>query len=239
MTNPEELLRDIRIASPCSASWNDMKGDDTVRHCGACQLNVYNISNMSAAKAAELVGAAEGRLCVRLYRRKDGTVLTSNCPVGFKAAVGRATKAAGAALALLVGFFSTGATGAARGGAQSDGGGHPVMGKIAAHPRQGQDVAVAVTDGHGNAIADATVTLTNRVTGAEFTADSEDELYRVAGVAPGVYSLTVAREGYESSTKLIRVRAKQTVRVAVALDEAPVMIMGGIRPAPQPTESEE
>lgn len=31
----------LKVASPCSADWNSMKGDDAVRHCGSCKKSVY------------------------------------------------------------------------------------------------------------------------------------------------------------------------------------------------------
>src|SRR5438552_13514704 len=80
------LLEQLRIASPCSASWEQMRGDDRVRFCEQCRLNVYNLSAMSAAEAAALVREKEGRLCTRYYARADGTMLADNCPIGFRAA---------------------------------------------------------------------------------------------------------------------------------------------------------
>jgi hypothetical protein len=80
-----DLLDRLRIASPCDASWDEMEGDDLVRFCRHCQLNVYNLSGMSRREAAAFVREAEGRLCVRFYRRADGTLLTDNCPVGWRA----------------------------------------------------------------------------------------------------------------------------------------------------------
>jgi hypothetical protein len=82
MTEEIPLLDNIRVASPCSASWEAMRGDERVRFCGACQKSVYNLSGMTRAEAERLVRETEGRLCVRFYRRRDGTVLTSDCPVG-------------------------------------------------------------------------------------------------------------------------------------------------------------
>ncbi|MDX2227188.1 MAG: hypothetical protein SFY92_08895 [Verrucomicrobiae bacterium] len=76
-------LDDIRIASPCGKDWEAMTGDDRVRHCEACTKNVYNLSAMSRADAEELIRRREGNLCVRLYRRADGRVLTADCPVGL------------------------------------------------------------------------------------------------------------------------------------------------------------
>ena len=81
-----ELLKNVRVAAPCSESWNDMPGSDSVRSCERCQHKVYNLSEMTAPEAADLLRRAEGRLCVRFYRRADGTVMTKDCPVGAQAA---------------------------------------------------------------------------------------------------------------------------------------------------------
>ncbi|MDX2107962.1 MAG: SAF domain-containing protein [Candidatus Melainabacteria bacterium] len=74
-------LDDIRIASPCKVPWESMKGTDTKRYCSQCQLNVYNISEMTTAEAVKLVGSDTG-FCFSLYRRPDGTVITRDCPIG-------------------------------------------------------------------------------------------------------------------------------------------------------------
>jgi hypothetical protein len=86
MPADHDLLQQLRIASPCSAAWEEMQGDDRVRFCEQCRLNVYNLSAMSSQEAAALVREKEGRLCARFYARKDGTMLVHNCPVGFRAA---------------------------------------------------------------------------------------------------------------------------------------------------------
>lgn len=103
------LLENIRIAAPCSADWDDMAGDERVRFCGKCEKNVYNISEMTRAEAEALVTAKEGRLCVRLYQRQDGTVLTTDCPVGvrrqrLRARVWAAVSGAAASAALVLGL---------------------------------------------------------------------------------------------------------------------------------------
>lgn len=81
MTTTVPLER-INVASPCSASWDEMKGDERARFCRQCQLHVYNLSGMTRSEAERLIEQREGRLCVRLYRRPDGTVITRDCPVG-------------------------------------------------------------------------------------------------------------------------------------------------------------
>jgi len=78
-------LDHVRVASPCSADWDQMIGSDRARFCGQCNLNVYNLSSMTKKEAELLIGRTEGRLCVRYFRRRDGSVLTKDCPVGLRA----------------------------------------------------------------------------------------------------------------------------------------------------------
>src|SRR5262245_2331435 len=84
LTSP---LDHIKIAAPCSADWDQMFSfeDKRVRFCSQCNLNVYNLSDMSRQDAEALINKTEGRLCVRFYRRADGSILTQNCPIGLKA----------------------------------------------------------------------------------------------------------------------------------------------------------
>lgn len=80
-----EIVNDIQIATPCTADWHAMAGDDRARHCGQCDKKVFNIENLTAQATADLILEHEGHLCVRLHRRKDGTVLTADCPIGLRA----------------------------------------------------------------------------------------------------------------------------------------------------------
>lgn len=77
-------LDEIRVAAPCTADWDAMKGDDRTRFCGQCRKNVYNLSDMSRKEAEALILQTKGRVCAQFYRRPDGTILTDNCPVGLR-----------------------------------------------------------------------------------------------------------------------------------------------------------
>ncbi len=102
-------LDDVRVASPCSADWDSMYGDDRKRFCKECRLNVYNLSGMTREDAEKLITNAEGRLCIRFYRRPDGTIITRDCPVGWAKIKQRtriyATAALSMLMALLTGLF--------------------------------------------------------------------------------------------------------------------------------------
>lgn len=79
------LLDNVKVASPCNASWDEMLGNDQVRFCLSCEKNVYNLSSMTRDEAEALLAErVKGELCIRFYQRTDGTILTADCPVGVK-----------------------------------------------------------------------------------------------------------------------------------------------------------
>ena len=104
-------LDHVQVAAPCKSDWDQMIGSEQMRFCGHCNLNVYNLSGMTRDEAEFIIARNEGRLCVRFYRRADGSIITSKCPVGLRAikeGVSYWTKAIGAAaLTFLatVGFY--------------------------------------------------------------------------------------------------------------------------------------
>jgi len=73
----------VQIPIPCEVPWSAMPGDEQVRHCGQCKQNVYNVSALTRAEAMRLL---QGRACLRIYRRPDNTVITSDCRERLRAA---------------------------------------------------------------------------------------------------------------------------------------------------------
>ena len=99
------VLDNIRVASPCKAAWDDMVGDDRVRHCRACDKSVFDLSAMTRDEAESLIVATAGNLCARYYQRADGTILTQDCAVGVARSGARRLRviAAGAAALMAAG----------------------------------------------------------------------------------------------------------------------------------------
>jgi hypothetical protein len=102
MPTPLPLLDSLTIATPCPASWDDMDGDDRVRYCSLCQQSVHDVSAMTRAEATALIQQTKGRLCLRLFRRSDGKVMTRDCPVGVLRAARRRIAAVVGGWVLLV-----------------------------------------------------------------------------------------------------------------------------------------
>ena len=99
-------LDHVRVAAPCKADWDQMIGSDRVRFCGQCSLNVYNLSAMNRTDAESLIARTEGRLCVRFYRRRGGSIITKDCPVGLRAIRLRVSYVAKAISSMVLGLVA-------------------------------------------------------------------------------------------------------------------------------------
>jgi hypothetical protein len=75
----ESVVDRLEVASPCSRRWEDMIGDERVRYCEGCSQNVYNVESLTRREVEKLV-SGKGLPCMRLFRRADGTLVTSDCP---------------------------------------------------------------------------------------------------------------------------------------------------------------
>ena len=99
-------LANVQVAAPCKADWNQMMGDERVRFCSECNLNVYNLSAMNRSDAESLIVRNEGRLCVKFYRRRDGSIITRDCPVGLRAIRRRVSYVVKAICSMLFGLLA-------------------------------------------------------------------------------------------------------------------------------------
>lgn len=106
MRKQEIDIQAMRVAKPCSAAWEEMTGDERSRMCSQCSIRVYNIEEMTASEVRDFVFTNEGRTCIRLHRRADGTVITKDCPKGLQRMRKRAFGIAAAAFAAVLGLFS-------------------------------------------------------------------------------------------------------------------------------------
>jgi hypothetical protein len=82
-----------------------MVGDARARHCAKCDETAFDFAELTRAEIDALLLAKTGRVCARLYRRRDGTVLTRDCPVGKATLRRRALSAVATALALVWGVW--------------------------------------------------------------------------------------------------------------------------------------
>jgi hypothetical protein len=206
------MLRNVRVASPCSADWEGMIGDDRVRYCSACNLNVYNFSAITAAEVHRLVASHEGRLCGRFYRRKDGTILTRDCP-GWGAVVRRISRIAGVALS------ATMSLGLAV--AQIP---HNTASSLVQIDLHEAGISIIVRDSSGAVIPKTSVSLLNQATQSksEGTTDEAGRL-QLSNLAAGSYLLTVAHPGFKTVHELVVLSGRKSLEVPLSVDNTPNM----------------
>ena len=224
MSERTDVLRRVRVASPCRASWELMEGDERTRFCRQCGLNVYNLSEMTRAEAESLVARTEGRLCARFYQRADGTVLTKDCPVGLRAVRLRVARAAGAAFAAVLGLFAA-VSGKTPQQKSSCPAGDDLKVERTVRGTSYATVSGVVTDPTCAVILGAHVSLTSKETGRRFTArTSDDGGFLIAAVPPGTYTLDVVSPGFRLlSRDDFRVGAGESARLRATLDVVELM----------------
>ena len=94
-----EQLATLRIASPCPMRWSDLEGDHKTRYCGQCRLHVHKLSELRTDEAVALVESSrQGRVCVQLFYRLDGTVMTKDCRSAWELGVAEAVRRVGPAV---------------------------------------------------------------------------------------------------------------------------------------------
>ena len=189
----------LRIATPCPISWEKMTGNSRVRFCGHCQLNVYNISELSRSETEALIASTEGRVCARLFRRGDGTILTKDCPVGLHALRMRVSKKAAAVFATIAGISSMafGQQSATRDGKTACTPQTRITRTKATSDSASKVLSGTVVDQAGAVIPEARITVTNVETKeTRKTSTNAAGRFEFASLAAGNYSITVEAEGF-------------------------------------------
>ncbi|HEY0171102.1 MAG TPA: carboxypeptidase-like regulatory domain-containing protein [Pyrinomonadaceae bacterium] len=224
-----DLLSRMRVASPCPAGWEAMEGDGRVRFCRLCDLHVYNFSELTRAEAESLVARTEGRLCARLYRRADGTVLTKDCPKGLRAARRRAGRAAGAAFAAVLSLCGVAfGQGKSKLADSCDTGRAKVT--RAAKTGKGSTLKGVVMDPAGAVVPDVSVTLADNKTKRKFKATTSDEgVFEFAALPAGVYRFEASWPGFQTLRMThLAVGADEAVVLDLTLDLDPNSVTVGV-----------
>ena len=199
------MIDNIRVAWPCSADWEQMQGDDRVRHCDACNLNVYNLAAFTEAEIRTLVASRKGRLCGRIYQRRDGTVLTQNCPVGLQAVTRRISRIAGAVFAFLAVNFTAALPLFAQSYTRSN--------------VSSAGLTIGVVDPTGEPVANAEVTLKERSRKQTLHGRTDSHgRFVISGMRAARYEMTVSAPGLRSLPQMIELRAGEMLSLPVKLD---------------------
>jgi hypothetical protein len=219
-------LDHLRVASPCPANWDQMSGDDRVRFCDLCNLHVYNIARLTRREAEALMAKTEGRICARLYRRADGTVITKDCPVGLRAIRRRAARITGAVFAAMLSACVTVFPRARSSSAtQLQSKLRPGRDWLApAAPDNWAQVTGTITDPAGAVIEGATVTLISSGTNQKQVVKSDKKgQYRLVVSEFGSYTIKVEAPYFHLFEQKLALHLSDDLKLDVALTLSPLM----------------
>jgi len=165
-------------------------------------LNVYNLSALSRVEAERLIASTEGRLCARLFRRADGTVLTKDCPVGLRALRRRVAKRTAAIFAAIVSLsgVALGQHGAAKNGKTGCTPQTKITRTDATSDPQEKVLSGTVVDPFGAVIPGAKVKLlkTRTKETMETSSTNDEGRFEFTSIAPGDYSITIESSGFKT-----------------------------------------
>lgn len=238
MPKAQDQLASLRIAVPCQAAWEGMAGDERVRHCTLCSLNVYNFAEMTRDEVRQLLVRTEGRVCARLYRRADGTVLTRDCPTGLRALRRRASRVAAAWIAALLSLPSL-----ACGGATWK------KPRLKTHESrvelqiervvtpQPAVLSGVVRDEDGSPIPGVTIAVRDEASKREIAAVTDvNGAFNIASLDDGRYRVEVTLEGFKPARmEHLQLKASEVTHASVALRlnaTTTTIIVGAIAPDP-------
>ncbi len=197
-----------------------MAGDEHVRLCHLCNLNVYNIAQLTRREAEGLIGRTEGRICAQLYRRPDGTIITKDCPVGWRAVRRRVAKVAGAVFATVMSLcsivFSQKPSAKDKSSCKQQ---VTILRKLSDLATDNGVVGGTILDPNGAVVARAKVIITNRKTKkSSETESNNDGHFLIAGLNPGVYDLGIKSPGFTKlEVSAVTLAEKEIVSLDVLL----------------------
>ena len=192
--------------------WQAMAGSDQVRHCNECKLNIYNLSAMTEVEIQRLLAQrADQRVCVRFYRRADGTMLAQDCPRGLKRLAKRVSKLGAALLSALVAMSYASAKTKPQGQACQR-----VQGQ------QGSaNIFIVVTDPDGAVVPGARIALLDKSGKTRFSGKTDGAGTLMKSDLPaGDYTLKIAVSGFKEHSDALQLEHSKNVQVNLKLSLA-------------------
>jgi hypothetical protein len=226
-------LERLRVASPCPVDWQSMTGDERVRFCSECSLNVYNISAMSRAEAESFIARREGRLCLKFYRRADGTVITRDCPTGQKIKLRRRISRTAAATFATLLSMCAGVTAFAQSGQRSaSGGSQQTANSSQAQKEIKRGLWGKIVDINGAAVPGMRIEVFDQSGNSKASVLTNDEgEFQFPSLAAGTYTVKTAMENEAFASFIVtdvQVSADKPARVDVTLQPQGVSVTVGI-----------
>jgi len=218
----KHFLKNLTIPEPCAADWNSMVGNDQVRFCEHCSLDVHNLSLLTRSQAERLVSRSNGRLCIRYHQDSAGRHLTLPLAQKLHGIGRRVSRLAAGAFTATLSISSAVAQNSAS--SLSDSSTAPNVIQPEVRVSFNSSIAGTVADQNGAVIPGATVFVSNKESKvALYVSTDSNGQFKIDRLAAGVYQLRIEAPGFApEQTDAIYVQANGEARIDRTLKVATI-----------------
>ncbi|MEP6636434.1 MAG: ankyrin repeat domain-containing protein [Acidobacteriota bacterium] len=219
---PKNFLNNLTIPVPCAADWNSMIGNDQVRFCEHCSLEVHNLSLLTRNQAQRLVARSNGRLCVRYHHDSTGKPITLPVRQKLYRINRRVSQIAAGAFTATLSLSSAMAQNSAS--SQSGDWHPPNANQPSARWTLGSSITGTITDQNGAVISSASISISNaELKVALYVSTGPNGQFRIDSLQAGVYNIRIEAPGFAADeTDGVYVRANGEARVDRTLSVAAI-----------------
>lgn len=228
----------LRVISPCNEIWEMMEGNDKIRFCSHCQKTVNNISSLTREEAIDLAYKSKGNLCVKYYRKSDGTIRFITTNPNFNQ--NDENKNNNDSLVKFAAglFFAAALTSVTPVMAQTRDISDPV--RILSEYRQSSQqspvfdgsssISGTILDTKGALVAGVNITLTSKTTGATFsTTSNEFGNFSFSSIPEDDYVLVTETPGFKKTETDLSSLTDPKIQIALNVsDEQETVTVGGV-----------
>ncbi|HQR32291.1 MAG TPA: carboxypeptidase-like regulatory domain-containing protein [Blastocatellia bacterium] len=201
MSAKQSKLAKLNVAQPCSASWQEMTGNEQKRFCSHCNKHVFDFSRMTRQQIEAVTAVHQGNLCARITRREDGSMvmLEPTLPAYAVRRLNSPLLNAAMATALSLNIYATAQSATLLQGQTA------TQSKDKPKPNEGKSEAGAASSVSGTVVdvldavvSDAVVKLLAPSFTPLTTHSAQDGTFQFTGIAPGTYTLVVESPGFKT-----------------------------------------
>jgi hypothetical protein len=234
----KSILDRVSIGSSCQTDWEAMNGDQSQRYCDQCEKSVYNFSQLTRSQAEALIARTNGKLCARIERRPDGSILTADKSYSLPRFNQKILRIASATMSAALSLAPVVAAKPIKN--------LPVLNfsqeqKDKTDPKDKEKTAKiygTVSDETQAVIPNAKIVLVNFATKHElFTSASSEGTYAFSSIEPGLYNMIVTYPGFHQFIENgIAIQAEKSQKRNVEMKLGNFALMGDIvmiEPAPK------
>lgn len=234
----KNFLNNVTVPSQCTEDWNSMTGNDQVRFCKHCNLDVHNLSQMTRSQAQRLIDRSNGRLCVRFYHDYAGQPLTLPVRQKLHRISRRVSRIAAGAFTATLSVTSA----VAQNSASSQSGNWDPSNVTQPNTRWtlGSSIVGTITDPNGAVISGATISLSNEeLQVALYVTTGLNGQFRIDSLQHGVYNLLIEAPGFAADQsngiylqpngekRVDRALSVATIEESVEIESGPPQFSGG------------